>query len=309
MVPLVDAADLVAASGRAPRPDAVLRIGESPTAKSVRLWWEGLGEVPQVLVDPYQLSHDPSHAATILTDATPSSLLAAVGTPDSVPHSWADEWTELGKIARRAADGVLESWSGLTEAHLARVLVETLTTTTTLVASSSMPIRDLDSFGSADSGVDIVANRGINGIDGVVSTAIGVARARPGDDIVVLIGDVALLHDIGGVLDAARQGCSMTIVVPHNDGGGIFSFLPIRDTLDDSTYSELFHTPHGTDFSFLSGYPGISYQEIDSDSLRSAVVAARERDGISLLVAPIDTADNVAAHRAVQATVDRSVRR
>lgn len=311
-VPVVDAPDHLVASGTAPVPNLLLRLGDTPTAKPTRLWWEGLDGV-HALIDPRRASHDPSHRATHVFEAAPGGLLSAIGSPPAADTVWADEWMELGLATRRTIDRMLDGWPRTTEAHVARELLRVAPADATVVASSSMPVRDLDSFGSAASTVEVLSNRGINGIDGVVSTAIGVSRARSGRRVIVLIGDVALLHDVGGVLDAARNGHDLTVVVPNNDGGGIFSFLPIRETLDDATYRELFHTPHGTDFGFLTGHPGIAHTALSPTAhadgeLGDAITTADTRRGVTLLEVPVDTDDNVSFHREVQAAVARSIR-
>ena len=306
-VPLVDAADHLVAADAAPIPDLLIRLGDTPTAKSIRLWWERL-DCAHLLVDPRRIGHDPSHRATHVAAVAPAALLAAVGSPPTSDDDWPTTWVERGRAARRAVDETLDGWPTRTEAHIARELVGVVPEDACVVASSSMPVRDVDSYGSATRPVEVIANRGINGIDGVVSTAIGVSRAGPGRPMFVLIGDIALLHDVGGVLDAARAGLDLTIVVPNNDGGGIFSFLPIRETLDDATYRELFHTPHGTDFGFLGGHAGITHVRVCDGGLGDAIRTSGTAGGVTVLELPVDTADNVAAHRSTIAAVTASIR-
>ena len=305
-VPVVDAADQVFQSDALPDPSVLLRLGETPTAKPLRLWWERQS-LRHVLVDPLRRWQDPSHRFDAILPVSVRALLAAVaGQPDP---GWAKRWVERGATARAASDRVLAEWPNFTEAHLARALSELVPADTPVIASSSMPIRDLDSFADRSDARPVVANRGINGIDGVVATASGVAGAHPTGRAVVLIGDVAVLHDVGSVLDAARHGVDLTLVVPNNDGGGIFSFLPIHDALEPATYRELFHTPHGTTFEFLAGHRNVRHAiAADARALSSCLDEAIGTPGVDLIEVRVDTPDAVAIHRTSAAAVLEALR-
>jgi 2-succinyl-5-enolpyruvyl-6-hydroxy-3-cyclohexene-1-carboxylate synthase len=146
----------------------------------------------------------------------------------------------------RAAGGV----TGLTEPSLAYRLVEALPDRSTLVVSSSMPIRDVECFaGPRPRPLRVLANRGANGIDGVVSTALGVSLAAdPGDGpTVALVGDLAFLHDVSVLVGAEGTDPDLTVVVADNHGGGIFSFLPPAAVLGPDAFDTLFGTPQGPD--------------------------------------------------------------
>lgn len=299
-VPVIDAADQLFTVRTLPEPDLILRLGETPTAKPLRLWWETLSG-HHVLVDPLRRWQDPSHRFSHVIRTPVSALVSAcVGQPDAV---WRQRWVDLGASARSASDDVLATWPSFTEAHLARAVSHHVPADTPVVLSSSMPIRDFDSFAAATDARVVVSNRGINGIDGVVATASGVAGAHPEGRAVVLIGDVAVLHDVGSVLDAARTGVNLTLVVPNNDGGGIFSFLPIHDALDADRYRTLFHTPHGTTFGFLAGHPGIVHRTPEPADLGAALAESVGEPGVSIIEMPMDTPDAVRLHRASVAAV------
>lgn len=146
-----------------------------------------------------------------------------------------------------------------------------------------------------------------------MSTAVGVAvsrsgggRAGPdvGGPTVLLIGDVALLHDTNGLLGAARRDIDLTIVVVDNDGGGIFSFLPQAGALDPSRFELLFGTPHGVDLVGLAAAHGIGGRRIDrQDEVAEAVRQSVALGGVHLLVVPTDRAVNVAVHAEINAAV------
>src|SRR5205085_5985572 len=125
---------------------------------------------------------------------------------------------------------VLDRHREPTEPGVARRLVAEMTEGSTLVVASSMPVRDVEWYAAPRRGVRFLANRGVNGIDGVVSTAAGVARAAAGP-VVALVGDLAFMHDATGIL--AGRGLDLSVVVVDNGGGGIFSFLPQATVLDE----------------------------------------------------------------------------
>ena len=244
--------------------DLVLHVGQTPTAKSTRLWWEQQ-DATHVLFDQADTWNDPSHQADYRFIGDPTALLmSAQDSANSVEvrKQHVDRWVDAGRRTAKTCNTAINSAPDPSEPGIAVALGDHVSENDIVVASSSMPVRDLDMFAKTAIAASVFSNRGINGIDGVVATAAGIAshqQTHGTGTTFVLIGDVALLHDIGGVLDAARNSIPLTILVPNNDGGGIFSFLPAKQELDDETFSKLFHTPHGTSFEFLAGYPGISH--------------------------------------------------
>ena len=140
-----------------------------------------------------------------------------------------------------------------------------------------MPVRDAETFFPArEQPPRVLANRGANGIDGTVSTAFGVAATASGP-VVLLIGDVALIHDLGGLLAASRLGLKLTIVLLHNDGGGIFHFLPVSG--EGAEFVEHVATPHGLDFAHAAALFGLGYEVADDRGVlpRRARPRARRR--------------------------------
>ena len=218
-------------------PDLVVRAGAPWASKVMSQWIESLPPgVPQVLCDPRDRWLDPERAASHVVSVTGSSLLQSAATAVSEParpSQWLRGW--LG--AEAAAQSVLGELLGtggeleMSEPAVARALAAAAPAGTRFVVSSSMPVRDVEWFGPPEQRTEVLSNRGANGIDGVLSTAIGVAAAGTGP-VVALLGDLAFLYDAGALLWAAGRDLSLTVVVVDNGGGGIFSFLPQAAALD-----------------------------------------------------------------------------
>jgi len=183
--------------------------------------------------------------------------------------------------------------AALSEALVAAELGARLPADATLVVASSMPIRDVETFFPARPDPPrVLSNRGANGIDGTVSTAFGVAAA--GGPVVLLIGDVALAHDVGGLLAARRLGLPLTIVLLDNGGGGIFDFLPVA--AEGEAFERHVATPHGLDFAHAAALYGLAYEPVATVAQLHAALAA---GGARLIHVRTDRAENVALHRRV----------
>jgi 2-succinyl-5-enolpyruvyl-6-hydroxy-3-cyclohexene-1-carboxylate synthase len=197
---------------------------------------------------------------------------------------------------------------GLSEPRVAAELGATLPDDATVVVASSMPVRDVETFFPArDDGPRVLANRGANGIDGTVSTAFGAAAAAPHGPAVLLIGDVALAHDVGGLLAATRLGLKLTIVLIDNDGGGIFEFLPVSGEGED--YLRHVVTPHGLDLSHAAALYGCGFERAaDLEGFRAALGRALAADRTTIVSVRTEREANVRLHRDVWTAVAASVR-
>ncbi len=235
-------------------PQVVLRFGESLASKALSQWLGATAANVMAITDRSRWS-DPERVATTMLGGpwVPSQLLDAL--PAELTASAAgDRWRRADRQAAGAIDEVLSASDG--EIGIARAVVEGIAPGGALVLSSSMPVRDVEWYGPNRADIDVYANRGANGIDGVISTAIGVALT--GRPTTVLIGDVAFLHDSTALIALAQRDVDLHIVVVDNDGGGIFSFLPQATQLATETYEQLFGTPHGTDLAALAQAHGIA---------------------------------------------------
>ena len=183
----------------------------------------------------------------------------------------------------------------------------------TLFVASSMPVRDIETFWPVrDDPPRVLCNRGANGIDGTVSSAFGAAAAGDGP-VVLLIGDVALAYDIGGLLAATRLGLKLTIVLLDNDGGGIFDFLPVSRTAmaraDEDIYTRHVATPTGLDFAQVAALYGFVHEPVDTvPEFRAALERAlAPQTGSTLIHVRTDRAANVELHGRVWSAVSMAL--
>jgi len=172
-----------------------------------------------------------------------------------------------------------------------------------LVLSSSMPIRDVEWFGQPGATTTVYSNRGANGIDGVIATAIGVAVGS-GQHTVALLGDVAFCHDQSSLTALAARRLSLTLVVVDNDGGGIFSFLPQAATLPSERFEQLFGTPHGTDIVAVARAHGLGARTVNTAAELRAAVADT---GVAVVRVPSERASNVLQHQRLNAAVAAAI--
>ena len=290
----IGAFDSLLRTGAMPVPDVVVRVGDAPASKVLAQWLASL-DVPQLAFGAGW--SDPDRTASIIGDAVP----VFVGARDD---AWLTTWRDAEAAAQAAIDEVLASQSALTEPFVARTVAAHAST---LVVSSSMPVRDVEWYAAPRDGLRVLANRGANGIDGVVSTAVGVSIAD-GGPVIVLVGDLALLHDSNALLGLAARSLHLTIVVVDNRGGGIFSFLPQAAELDDSTFEMLFGTPHDVDIASLAAVHGIPTLRVhEPDGLASALEIAAATSGTHVVLVRTDRQANVAVHDAIHRAVAATI--
>ena len=304
-----DALLRVAEFAAAHRPEVVLQLGQPPASKVVGQWLAVSG-AHRVVVDADGWWYDPDRQAALVVRCDPSAFASALAGRlrpiDAVDHRWSDGWREADRRAGEAIAAVLDAHDEVTEPGVARELLAALPAGASLVVASSMPVRDLEWFGRPRPAVRTLSNRGANGIDGVVSTAVGVALA--GGPTAVLVGDVALLHDANALLGLAARGVDLTVVVVDNDGGGIFSFLPQADALDAVRFEQLFGTPHGVDVAALAAVHHLAATVVTHrQELRPALDAAVAAGGVRVVVARTDRSANVALHDELSAAVAASL--
>lgn len=286
------------------RPDVVLRLGEAPASKVLARWLADCGAT-QVAVDAWGRHLDPERTASLVLHADPGAVCTALSRliGDGGTEGWTDGWRAAEAAADAAISATVEGQVTVTGPVVARAVTSMLTARAdrepTLVVSSSMPVRDLEWYGGSHPGVRVLSNRGANGIDGVVSTAVGVAlQARgSGSPTVALVGDLALLHDTNALLGMVARHVDLTIVVVDNDGGEIFSFLPPAAGLPGDRFEQLFGTPHGVDLTGLARAHGVAVREpVSPAELATGLAAAVDAPGASVVRVRTDRSTSVAHH-------------
>jgi 2-succinyl-5-enolpyruvyl-6-hydroxy-3-cyclohexene-1-carboxylate synthase len=286
-------------------PDVVLRIGGPPTNKPLVQWLDA--SIDQVLVDPDDAWLDPSRAVSGRMAVDPDLLLGALADAIDVivDDEWVQGWSRADATARAAIDALIDGWDEPFEGRIARDVVRSLPEGSALVVASSMPVRDVESFAPARDGVRFHSNRGVNGIDGFVSTTLGIASASQGPTV-ALLGDLCFLHDGNGLLGARDRGLDATFVVVDNGGGGIFSFLPQAELPEH--FETLFGTPQPIDVAAVAAVHGIPVTEVDAAAgLEPAVLSAVDAGGVQVVRIQTDRAENVTRHREVWAAVADSL--
>jgi 2-succinyl-5-enolpyruvyl-6-hydroxy-3-cyclohexene-1-carboxylate synthase len=232
--------------------------------------------------------------------ADPRTVLEALK-PPRPDRAWLDDWRRADRAAAGAIAAVVGP-AGLNEPRVAAELGAGLPDDATLVVASSMPVRDVETFfGVRPRAFRVLSNRGANGIDGTVSTAFGVAADSAGPTV-LLTGDVALAHDVGGLLAASRTGTKLTIVLLDNDGGGIFHFLPVAG--EGREFVDHVATPHGLDFAHAAALYGVDWERAaDVEMFRHALAGALAAERTTIICVRTDREENLALHRAVWESV------
>ena len=260
----------------------MLRVGDLPTSKPLRQWLAALARRRcRWRSIPRRAWQDPAGAVATLAAADPRAVLDELA--ERLPRrprarGWLERWTRPDRAAAGAIAAALGR-AGLSEPRVAAELGVRLPPKATLVvALVDAGARRRDVLPVRDAPPRVLANRGANGIDGTVSTAFGVAAAAAGP-VVLLLGDVALAHDVGGLLAARRLGLPLVIVLLDNDGGGIFDFLPVAR--EGAGYEEHVATPHGLDFAHAAALYGLRHERVAAPRAvpRRARRRARARRG------------------------------
>jgi 2-succinyl-5-enolpyruvyl-6-hydroxy-3-cyclohexene-1-carboxylate synthase len=247
------------------RPDHVLVVGRPTLSRPVN----ALLADPAVTVET--VSATPRWADAVRSSTRVTSLLA--GTDASAADSaWVAAWRSAADRAGSAVDTALDAIPQLTAARVARDVVAALPSGALLVLGSSTPVRDVDLLARPRADLTVLANRGVAGIDGTISTAIGAATVHDGPAF-ALMGDLTFLHDLTGLLTGEGERIpDLTVVVPDNDGGGIFAQLEPGEDRYEAGYRRVFGTPHGRDLVAVATALGWAASRVStSDELMEAL--------------------------------------
>ncbi|MDQ3572344.1 MAG: thiamine pyrophosphate-dependent enzyme, partial [Actinomycetota bacterium] len=255
-------------------PDLVIRFGDMPTSKALREWIGALDGAAQLVVDQDAAWNDPTRKAGLVVRAEPVALAAALAEAVPVLHvnqgraSSESQWLALWQLADEAAGSAIRAGiradGAVSEPAVWAFLADVFADGENVYTASSMPIRDQEAFlGTGPAQVRFLANRGANGIDGLISSAAGAAAAtrRP---TWAILGDLGLHHDSNGLAALRSVEAPVRIVCLNNDGGGIFEFLPQAGQVSRDEFEAAFGTPIGVNPERLAADYGIPHVRIES---------------------------------------------
>lgn len=293
-------------------PDVILRLGGVPASRPLLTYLQHHSQARHVIVDAEDGWTDPTHLAADLIHADPRTVCDLMGTraarhggtPDS---SWARRWTRLNGVAREAVQQHLAALDEPFEGKVFSELAHVLPDHAILYVSNSMPVRDLDAFFPAvPRAIRVLGNRGASGIDGIVSSALGVAAVSQGP-VVLVLGDLAFYHDMNGLLAAKLHHLRATIVLLNNDGGGIFSFLP--QAAYPEHFEALFGTPTGLDFRAAAELYGAAFARArDWPAFHEEIQEGLEGEDLRIIEVAAGRDRNVSLHQAAWAAAASALR-
>ncbi|MGC4071616.1 MAG: 2-succinyl-5-enolpyruvyl-6-hydroxy-3-cyclohexene-1-carboxylic-acid synthase [Nibricoccus sp.] len=293
----VSAYDAILRNEKAARelmPRNVLCLGSWPTSKVLRSWLEQT-QAETLLVAPTETNRDALHGRTRQLALPVENLAAAAGGAQGA--GYAQAWAKAEAAACVLLDGELGKTSELFEAKVAWLLARTLPAGTPLFVANSMPVRDLEYVWPAtDRGTQVYFSRGANGIDGTLSTALGIAHGNE-KPAVLLTGDLALLHDANGFLLRPKLRGSLTIVLINNEGGGIFNHLPVAQF--NPPFEEFFATPQQVDFAKLCGAHGVEHIAVRDWAQFEALTRQLPVSGVRVLEIRTDRRKDAATRKAL----------
>lgn len=276
-------------------PDVVIRFGAQPVSKFLMQMIASSGVNHYVVIDESVHFRDSIHTATDVICASVGEWLMN-GFSSTLDENYMRDWQKAQQIAVEEIERYTDKHQD--EGAYVWELLRDVEGPVTLFASSSMPIRDIDTMYVPNSkDIRIVANRGTNGIDGVLSTAIGYSNATRDRETYLLIGDLALLHDSNGFLATRYQDCNLTVIVMNNNGGGIFSYLPQSKV--EEYYDELFATPTHLGFGQLAEMYELDYVNVSTIADFKAKLKEPKTSSVRLIEVMTNSEENVVAHRAL----------
>lgn len=290
------------------QPDVVLRFGAMPVSKPLLLFLKKQKQAMTLVIDGGAGWREPAGLATSMIYCDEMDFCHRIGEnlTRATERNWLGLWQSINEATKHALASIRDDVE-LSEGKLFSLLQDLMPAGSTLFVGNSMPIRDLDTFFlNNDKKIKTMANRGANGIDGVVSTALGVSTVS--ENTVLAIGDLSFFHDMNGLLAAKLQKQKFTVLLINNDGGGIFSFLPQAN--EKEHFETLFGTPHGLDFSHAASLYGGTYNKVQTwEELKQVFTESFEVPGLKIIEVPTERESNLQTHRNLWSFVSQEIKK
>lgn len=289
------------------KPEYIIRFGAMPVSKAFLFYVKENQDISQFVIEEEMGYREPVGNPTEFIYTDPISFCSDL--VEANTHLYADEtewlqkWKTLNEIAKHHLSNASDE--ELTEGEAVKKLMEVIPNHSSLYVGNSMAIRDVDTFFmTGDKRLSILANRGANGIDGMVSSGVGAAAS--GKPVTLLLGDLSFYHDMNGLLAAKHYNLNITILVVNNNGGGIFSFLP--QSANEKHFEALFGTPLNLDFEkAIDMYQG-SYRNPQSPAeLKEALLESYNEDGLSVVEVKTDRQENLLWHRQLWKNIEEEI--
>jgi 2-succinyl-5-enolpyruvyl-6-hydroxy-3-cyclohexene-1-carboxylate synthase len=288
------------------KPDVIIRFGAMPVSKALTIFIKENKDIPHYVIDRGAGWRDPALAASHMIYCHEGEFCRSISKQilEKRTSAYFQTWMDINKLTK-AQLAKINDLEELSEGKLFYQLGELIPEGATLFVGNSMPIRDLDTFFHVnEKSIRVMANRGANGIDGIVSTALGAASVT--GPLYLVLGDLTFYHDLNGLLAAKLYELDIKILLINNNGGGIFSFLP--QASQPKHFELLFGTPVDLNFSHVVKMYGGTFDTISSwDQFTSSFLKNREYHGLSVMEMPTGRERNVVEHRELWNLVSREI--
>lgn len=302
-------------------PQLIIRFGAMPTSKPLLLYLKRYPACPQVLIDEQYAWEEPTQLVEQVFHVGANNFCRMLDNAlndiqqECKPRNakeriiWTEAWLKAERVTREALALAIGDLPALFEGRVFTELADMLASGSLLYVGNSMPVRDMDTFFWPQAhALRCLGNRGANGIDGVISSALGASAAdNSTGPTVLVIGDLSFYHDLNGLLAAKLHHLNLTIILVNNNGGGIFSFLP--QAAYPAHFEQLFGTPTDLDFRpVVEMYGGIFQRVTNWDDFRHAFKAGLIEGGLCVIEVPTERESNVAMHRHLWQVVEQALK-
>lgn len=286
------------------KPDYIIRFGAMPISKHYLFYIQAQKDVLQLVVEEDDTVREPTNHASEYVFADGAQLCDDLISrlPTNLPSSsWLKQWQQLEETIKNALPGTSDGC--MTEGEAVKTVLDCTKDDSIIFVSNSMPVRDMDSFFTpTNKQIYMHANRGVSGIDGIVSSALGVAAVAD-KQVTLVIGDLSFYHDLNSLLIAKHYHIKLTILLINNNGGGIFSFLP--QAKEEKHFEALFGTPLDIAFEKAVTMYGANYTAVENaTALTTALETADITNGVSVIEVQTDRTENVTWHRKLWETIE-----